>query len=247
VSTHPPSRGQFPWYTVFRTGLRAGLLTGSGISVLAATIATLSSRRQIRALHLLLGQARTEARLDPLTALPNRRAALSHLAAEPVGMVGLLDLDQFKQVDDRHGHHVGDQLLITVADRLTTTLAGKRLVARLSGDEFLLLWSHTPSNPIQHATAVLRRATDPITLEGHTLHPTASLGLALPGPHLSGTGLLAAADHAMYEAKHRGSGVHLYTGPYPPAPLDRRTTGRRNPRHTPPDATNPATSEGQPR
>jgi diguanylate cyclase (GGDEF)-like protein len=200
-----------------------------------AAAALLRARRKIRTLRILLGHAQYEATHDRLTGLPNRRAALTHLAGKNVGMIGLLDLDAFKDVNDLHGHHVGDQLLIVLANRLSSAIGQHGQVYRLAGDEFLLIWHRRPDNALRHAAAILAQATRPLTLDGLSLHPAASLGLALPGPHLSGTALIAAADTAMYKVKHDehsshgSSRVHLYPSQHPPPaaqPAQRRPPNR---------------------
>jgi diguanylate cyclase (GGDEF)-like protein len=220
---------------------RLGLLTGAGIGLLAVTAVLIGVRQRTRTLRLLLDQARHEARHDRLTGLPNREQALD-LLTEAVAMVGLLDLDDFKTVNDRYGHHIGDQLLITIAQRLRTAIGPHAQATRLSGDEFALIWWRTPADPLQAARILLQHVSAPITIEGHRLQPAASLGLALPGPHAHGIALLPAADHAMYEAKAAGrantppnetplSHTRIYTGQYPPPPVDRRRSPRRRTHH----------------
>jgi diguanylate cyclase (GGDEF)-like protein len=151
----------------------------------------------------------------------------------------LLDLDDFKTVNDRYGHPAGDQVLRLVAGRLRTAMAGRGIAARLSGDEFALIWHRQPTpDTLRHANTLLEKLSAPLNIDGHTIRTPASLGLARPGPYLHGTGLLAAADHAMYAAKHasrtavtptgqRPSSARVYASPYPPTPTDRRTTRRR--------------------
>lgn len=202
-------------------GARAGL-------AFALLLALLSASLRIRALRRELRSALHEARHDKLTGLPNRHAALTLLNTGPVGLVGLLDLDGFKDVNDRYGHDVGDDLLSRLATRLKRALGPNGTVARLAGDEFLILWTHRPADPIAEAERVLQMTLDPTRIHGHLVKPTASLGLARPGPHLANEALLAAADHAMYEAKG-GTGIHLYATDTPPGPVDRMATkGRRS-------------------
>lgn len=217
---------------------------------MAATAALLSLgvllavRRRIRRLRWQLDQALHKTHHDPLTGLPNREAALRRLATGPVGLVGLLDLDHFKTVNDRYGHRVGDILLITLAERLRTAINGDGMVARLSGDEFLLIWTLTPAHPIRQASLLLQQVCAPVTIDSHRLFLTASLGLARAGTHLHGPGpLIAAADEAMYDAK-RAEGrasdeampqprASLYRNQYPPEPIDRGVAGRRSIRDRP--------------
>jgi diguanylate cyclase (GGDEF)-like protein len=196
--------------------------------------------RWIRCLRVRLGVAVRESRTDSLTGLPNRRAAMAMLADPAPNLVGLMDLDAFKLVNDRHGHDVGDRLLVAIAARLSTTMSGRGSVARLSGDEFLLTWRERPADPMVEAARVLMSVGEPVILDGHTLTPVASLGLAQPGSNLRGPDLLAAADDAMYKAKNSpqhdgGTGtspgsvsvrVHLYSSPCLPPPRDRNPDRR---------------------
>jgi diguanylate cyclase (GGDEF)-like protein len=222
-------------------------LLGATILALAASLTTAwRTRRQTAALRVQLRHARREARQDPLTGLPNRQAVLDALATGAVAMVGLLDLNDFKSVNDRHGHHVGDQLLIAVAGRLRAATGARASAARLSGDEFVVLWHQRPAAIWDEAAALLEQVCAPLTIDGHHLQPAVSLGLALYGPHLDGTALLAAADHAMYQGKrlsHRAtpggrsvSITRLYRDPYPPPPLDRRHSQRRRDPGRPPSS-----------
>jgi diguanylate cyclase (GGDEF)-like protein len=226
VSTFSPSSRQpRPPHRLRREvrGASAGLTFALLLALLSATL-------RIRALRHQLRSALHEAHHDKLTGLPNRHSALTLLNTGPVGLVGLLDLDGFKDVNDRYGHDVGDDLLSRLASRLKRALGPNGTVARLAGDEFLILWTHRPADPIAEAERVLQMALDPMRIQGHFVKPAASLGLALPGAHLADEALLAAADHAMYEAKG-GNGIHLYAADTPPGPIDRRaTTGRRSAR-----------------
>ena len=204
-------------------GARAGL-------TFALLLALLSASLRIRALRSELRSALHEARHDKLTGLPNRHAALTLLNTGPVGLVGLLDLDGFKEVNDRYGHDVGDDLLSRLATRLQRSLGPNGTVARLAGDEFLVVWSHRPADLVAEAERVLQQTLEPVPIHGHLVPLAGSLGLALPGPHLANKALIAAADHAMYEAKN-GTGIHLYAAATPPGPIDRMTaTGRRSAR-----------------
>jgi len=175
------------------------ITTGLG-AVLTLFIATC---RRVRRLHRRLEQALYQASHDQLTGLPNREAALTHLFDSPVDLVGLLDLDDFKSVNDRFGHQVGDEFLIIIATRLENAIAGQGIAARLAGDEFLLIWTQPGPPPIQRATAVLEEVCAPLSIWGHALTPSASLGLTRPGPDVADPAwLIGEADEAMYEAKH---------------------------------------------
>jgi diguanylate cyclase (GGDEF)-like protein len=226
MSTHLPRPWQPDGRTACPDGFRAGLRAGAVLSVSLLVPVLLGIARRWRTLRHALAVAVHEASHDRLTGLPNRASAEEILQTMPVAMVGLLDLDHFKDVNDRYGHHIGDQLLIQIAHALDEAITGHGLAARWAGDEFLLLWTRRPRKPLEHATALLQAALTPLRFEGHHLSPAASLGLALAGPHLYGLSLVAAADLAMYETKRTGQ-VHLYPGEHPPSPVDRRTTGSR--------------------
>ena len=232
MSTQQAPQGH-PTYRPTPTHRPAAHITIATSTALAIAIgALLLALRRIQTLQALLTDAHHDAQHDRLTGLPNRRAALTHLTEHPVALAGLLDLDDFKTINDRHGHHVGDQLLITLAHRMSTALGQDGTAYRLAGDEFLLLWHQPPADPAGTAATILTQIQQPLTLQGHALQPTASLGLALPGPHLAGTDLIAAADAAMYDAKTQNSGVSLYAQQHPPAPTDRRIPDRRTTRST---------------
>ncbi|MEU5551183.1 GGDEF domain-containing protein [Micromonospora sp. NPDC047793] len=196
------------------------LTVASGICAVGALLSSWQlGRRAVRAeteigrLQAELTAERHAASHDPLTGLPNRRAfyrlaatLLTDSAGRPLVAV-VLDVDDFKQINDRYGHAAGDHVLISVAERLAT-FAGDNLVARLGGDEFagLLATPTVDRRWIDHAT---RRLCDmlaaPIPLGTVTLRVTASVGLApVQGAQLNEA--LDRADAAMYEAKGIGAG-----------------------------------------
>lgn len=185
------------------------------LAVTAALVRTGLTFREVRA----LGQSRREARTDDLTGLPNRRHFYEALttAASPGGslrpVVVLVDLDRFKDINDSLGHSAGDQLLQLVAARLSAALPeeGDVLLARLGGDEFALLTTSAESAP---GTALAGRLQEslaaPFALRGIPLAVEASIGVASPAAAVSGEDVLQMADIAMYAAKSRRTGVHVY-------------------------------------
>jgi diguanylate cyclase len=147
------------------------------------------------------------ANIDPLTGLANRRAVnefLDRHAGDSNLAVALVDLDGFKQVNDTHGHDVGDALLVLVADRLLTAFAGPGLVGRLGGDEFILIMTAPESEADVDAavTGVLAALCLPTQIGPVQLPLGASIGHALrQGVHESLLALMKRADEALYAAK----------------------------------------------
>jgi len=148
---------------------------------------------------------------DPLTGLANRellaerlRAALSRDARSGGSTAVLfLDLDGFKQVNDRHGHAVGDEVLRCVAGRLSGVVRPSDTVARLGGDEFVVL---VESCTAETVGVLLRRVAvalaEPVPVDELSLVVGASIGVATAtGGDMDPAGLLAAADARMYDVK----------------------------------------------
>lgn len=154
---------------------------------------------------------------DPLTGLPNRTVLTGNIQDALTGTgrhtlpahLFYLDLDGFKAVNDQHGHHVGDQVLRQLADRLTVLLRPDDTAARLGGDEFAVLCVATAP---QHAEAIAERlraaAAEPFTVDGHTLTLSAAVGHTTIASRADTTiertdaaDLLRQADQRMYEVK----------------------------------------------
>jgi diguanylate cyclase (GGDEF)-like protein/PAS domain S-box-containing protein len=154
---------------------------------------------------------------DPLTELPNRILAEEQVelalarARRSDGAVALMfvDLDGFKEVNDRLGHAAGDQLLAGVAARLNSVLRGSDLLARLGGDEFLVLLADLPADAAVRVENVggklLDALREPFDLVGRKLRTGASIGVSLyPADADDTETLLRHADAAMYQAKAAG-------------------------------------------
>lgn len=167
-----------------------------------------------RSMHLHL---RHQATHDPLTGLPNRTLFFEHLeellgSADPESKVALcyLDLDGFKEVNDTLGHVVGDQLLVGVAQRLAQCAQRQgRLVARMGGDEFvMLLADHADAaSATDAADEILDALRRPIGFDGREIPVSASVGVvehSIGGAHP--TELVRAADITLYWAKAEGKG-----------------------------------------
>jgi diguanylate cyclase (GGDEF)-like protein len=152
---------------------------------------------------------------DQLTTMPNRGRFFDRLvvavdeAAAVGGAVGLLiiDLDDFKQINDRHGHLAGDELLVEVAQRITAVIgAHGGLCARFGGDEFaaLLTGLEDPGDATRVAHDLRERLLEPVRLSAATVTAGASIGLAVAVPGVTAGDLIRCADIAMYSAKAHG-------------------------------------------
>jgi diguanylate cyclase (GGDEF)-like protein len=152
------------------------------------------------------------ANTDPLTGLKNRRAFMETAEAQilqcrryPHPLAALLiDIDHFKSINDRYGHHVGDQAIRRVTDTITNTLRDSDIIGRFGGEEFAVLMPHTDLPAALVAAERLRQAVAGMKiglLEGGPLSMTISLGLAMHEPGVSLDTLLMRADMALYRAK----------------------------------------------
>jgi len=158
---------------------------------------------------------------DPLTGLPNRRLMLSHMEQillhikrdGGIAAMFFMDLDRFKQINDEMGHDAGDELLNTVAWRLTSTLRGQDVVGRLGGDEFLVLLPnivHIEDAEIV-AKKILHVMSEPISLRGQEIIISFSIGIAIaPQDGDDVEMLLKLADEAMYRAKETGRNAYVF-------------------------------------
>ena len=168
-----------------------------------------------------LAEARRLAGTDDLTALPNRRRfmALTDEAIAASGTSGrglavlMLDLDNFKQLNDTLGHHAGDELLRKIGPRLQHALRHLHTVGRLGGDEFAILVYPAPAEEaiVQIAQAILEALREPFTVSQLSLRVTGSLGIAtFPNHARDAAELMRHADIAMYQAKTSRDGYDFY-------------------------------------
>lgn len=159
-----------------------------------------------------------EADHDGLTQLLNRRAFLAELngyandASADAAAVMILDLDRFKEINDRLGHEIGDHVLQEFARRLAESLSPDTVTARLGGDEFaVLLRSAGPDNAMAAVYELHDALSSPLIVDGFPLSMGTSIGVALAPQHGStASALIRAADIAMYRAKQVRSGVELF-------------------------------------
>lgn len=176
-------------------------------SMAAAAVLTFRGRVEV-----LLDALSTQAREDPMTGLPNRRAFDDHLqrlvaaadrSAQPLSLL-LIDVDRFKEVNDSRGHMVGDQVLRAVAGALRASGREADIVARIGGDEFAVL---LPSCALEDALPVGAAAADRAAARTARIGApvTVSVGAAtLPAGARTAPELFAAADSALYASKHDG-------------------------------------------
>ncbi|MBO3736657.1 GGDEF domain-containing protein [Actinoplanes flavus] len=204
------------------------------IRALRAEITRLDAR--VATLDALLRVAEYAAGHDRLTCLPNRTSATKLFTVRALlswpTIVALIDLDRFKHTNDTYGHHVGDDLLRTIAERLS--LAAKErdgAAARLAGDEFAVLLNGGDPDAAKPIAEILDLLAKPATLLTHdgeiTVHPTASAGIAVfDGTYGDFDTLLGQADIALYQAK-RQRGSHRTYLPHMRMP---HNAGRHGPR-----------------
>lgn len=163
------------------------------------------------------------ARHDPLTGLANRvmlgdriEQAIARAKRNDRGMAVLMvDLDGFKGVNDNYGHAAGDQLLLSIALRLGATVRETDTVARMGGDEFVVILEdlHSYDEIERVAEKLLLCVGKPVELAAGTVEVGASIGVAFfPGDATTPDGLLKLADHAMYAAKTAGRNRCHYAG-----------------------------------
>jgi len=180
----------------------------------------------------------TEARIahmahhDALTNLPNRvllhdrlKDMLSACSAEAPLAVLYLDLDHFKRVNDTLGHLVGNELLKVVAERLRNCLGENDFVARLSGDEFLIVHTgaRTSAEAAAFAQTVREEVAAPISLDGNQIFADLSIGIALAPEHGTDSAqLMKYADMALYAAKSDGRGTFCFFEPAMSARMNAR-------------------------
>ena len=175
---------------------------------------------------------------DELTGLPNRRLLLDRLQhamdrelrENTLGALLFIDLDHFKTVNDSLGHLVGDGLLREVTMRLARQLRAEDTLARMGGDEFVVLLEGLDSCPqvaAEHAAAagekLLKSLNGSCTIDGHELSISASIGIALhPFGAQVAADVLKQADTAMYRAKHSGRNALHFFAPEMQAAIDQR-------------------------
>jgi len=194
--------------------LPAAVVALATFTLLLAAARTFVSFRHVQR----LSDARRQAVTDELTGLGNRRFLFEH-GAERLGSVDpadrlaliLIDLDNFKEINDTFGHHAGDELLRETARRLAARMVDPDLLVRLGSDEFALLIALGPAEGREVAARILDRLMQPLVIDGARVRITASAGVAEhDDASVSIADLLRRADVAMYAAKDAHSRVELF-------------------------------------
>lgn len=213
-----PTVMYFEQQLAWRDFLTAEFLVILGLLACALICVPALSLRHFRALERGAREHERSAYLathDLLTGLPNRflfsdrfeQAVQLHIRNGNAFALLLLDLDYFKEINDRHGHEVGDEVLIECAHRMTAEIRACDTVARHGGDEFVVLLANTLSldDALSVAEKVRRAIARPLETSRGTLSVTCSIGVALyPSSGETLDGLRRAADQAMYDSKNSG-------------------------------------------
>ena len=201
--------GNGNWRWILVRGRVAERAPGGQPLRIVGTVADIDARK------LQEDEIRHQAHHDMLTGLPNRllfndRLRQALLAAQREGnklAVLFFDLDKFKPVNDTHGHAVGDLLLQQVATRVRGALRASDTLARIGGDEFVVLLPRIGAAPDARRVAeeILAELNRPFVSEGRTLEISGSIGVAVyPDSGVSAEALMRSADGAMYDAKLQG-------------------------------------------
>jgi diguanylate cyclase (GGDEF)-like protein len=227
-ATAPVRVADRTWLLVVRDPNRPGVslpiliaIVGIVLAALLAALVLVWSRNE------RMQELQQQASQDPLTGLKNRRRFGEDLRIElarsrredTAGAVLMLDLDNFKQVNDRLGHPAGDRTIADIAGVLTGRMRVTDVVARLGGDEFAIVLPRCDLDEAVGVADAIAKAIRLHTPPGEAVPPiTASIGIATFGPGAeSYDAVLSAADNAMYEAKRAGRDSVRVAGGAPPA------------------------------
>jgi len=160
----------------------------------------------------------TLARTDSLTQLPNRRAILENIEYEKmkyerskeIFTIAMIDLDNFKDINDKHGHDCGDFVLKQISNLMIDLVRKQDVVGRYGGEEFLLLFPQTSSKGALRVTQLILNqiAKFPITFKDKEISLTATIGVSdYKGEEIKVSDLIKKADKAMYKGKSQGKNI----------------------------------------
>jgi len=190
------------------------LVTAALLPLLIAPVCYFFTIRQGLLSHRQMLEINQLAHTDEMTGLPNRRAFMREAAArfnatdlDTAGLcILLIDLDHFKNVNDKFGHDVGDKTLIHVAQEISDAAPPGSLVARLGGEEFAVLLPFKVLADLHHYGETIRArvASRPCLHEGAGIQVTISIGAGIAGEADTVSSILTRADCALYEAKGQG-------------------------------------------
>jgi diguanylate cyclase (GGDEF)-like protein len=181
----------------------SALLLGFSSWVMALVLKLMKSREELKRLS----------EVDGLTGLLNRGKVMDVLqrsvaAPHSAGKVAavFIDLNDFKQLNDRYGHRFGDEALTRIAERLLTAVGSRGALGRVGGDEFLVAISTTNAQQVANEIVleIVNALNVTIMLQGHSVSVRASIGVAVLEPNETAADLVLKADLAMYEAKEKG-------------------------------------------
>lgn len=202
--------GNLPSMEVPRQWFVAGAICAIMISTPVCVFMNMQSRR-IAALHTKLREAHRQleqtARIDKMTGLSNRENFLSTINVDVErGWLVVGDLDHFKQINDRHGHAIGDEVLAKVGAVIRTYVRDEDICARLGGEEFGTFLPKASKSTAEAIAERIRSAIACIAIQtrtGDLVRPTISMGVTWRDTSKL-SDLLERADHAMYQAKNEG-------------------------------------------
>lgn len=186
------------------------LLIGCGIALVVSFTLTMLCSMYMGYAVIHLARTRLEfqqmSRTDMLSGLLNRRAFIEDLSQVERGQLLILDIDRFKQINDRYGHMAGDDVIISVARTISEIVGPPHLIARIGGEEFAVLFRDADLAEVQSVAEKLRRAVANRLVEAfhQTIAVTVSGGLADITPLRDFSAVYAAADRALYLAKSSG-------------------------------------------
>lgn len=183
---------------------------GCSIAIVVAFVLTMLCSLYMGYAVIHLARTRLEfrqlSRTDMLSGLLNRRAFIDDLSQVERGHLLILDIDRFKQINDRYGHMAGDDVIISVAATLTEIVGPSHLVARIGGEEFAILFQDCEFAEVVSTAERIRRSIANRLIEAfhQSIAVTVSGGLADITPMRDFSAVYAAADRALYAAKSSG-------------------------------------------